>query len=151
MTQLLKSEAEFIKSYHRKPSTKELSELTGIDESDINFLAQFSNKLISVDDFLGGDSENNQVCDVIPDGEPLLDEIVNKEYLYNELEKVLSHLTIREHDIICMLFGIGREPMENKIIGDMFGVGTERIRQIKENALNKLRSRYGDKLKHLLK
>lgn len=151
VTQLLKSEAEFIKSYHRKPSTKELSELTGIDESDINFLAQFSNKLISVDDFLGGDSENNQVCDVIPDGEPLLDEIVNKEYLYNELEKVLSHLTIREHDIICMLFGIGREPMENKIIGDMFGVGTERIRQIKENALNKLRSRYGDKLKHLLK
>lgn len=151
VTQLLKSEAEFIKSYHRKPSTKELSELTGIDESDINFLAQFSNKLISVDDFLGGDSENNQVCDVIPDGEPLLDEIVNKEYLYNELEKVLSHLTIREHDIICMLFGIGREPMENKIIGDMFGVGTERIRQIKENALNKLRNRYGDKLKHLLK
>lgn len=151
VTQLLKSEAEFIKSYHRKPSTKELSELTGIDESDINFLAQFSNKLISVDDFLGGDSENNQVCDVIPDGEPLLDEIVNKEYLYNELEKVLSHLTIREHDIICMLFGIGREPMENKIIGDMFGVGTERIRQIKENALNKLRNRYGDKLKYLLK
>lgn len=149
--QLLKADAEFTKTYHRKPSPKELSEITGIDEVDINYLSQFSNKLISVDDFLGGDSENNQVCDVIPDGEPLLDESINKEYLYNELEKILSQLTIREHDIICMLFGIGREPIENKIIGDMFGVGTERIRQIKEGALKKLRGKFGDKLKYLLK
>ena len=107
--------------------------------------------MISVDDFLGGDSENNQVCDVIPDREPLLDETINKEYLYEQLEKILSKLSIREHDIICLLFGLGREPLENKVIGDLFGVGTERIRQIKENALKKLRSRYGDQIKQLLK
>ena len=123
----------------------------GIDEEDINFLSQFSNKLISVDDFLGGDSENNQVCDVIPDKEPLLDETINKEYLYEQLEKILSKLSIREHDIICLFFGLGREPLENKVIGDLFGVGTERIRQIKENALKKLRNKYGDQIKQLLK
>lgn len=148
--QLLKAESEFIKDHARTPSSQELSELTGIEESDINYLAQFSNKLVSVDDFLGGDSENNQVCDVIPDGEPLLDEGVNKEYLYEELEKILAQLSIREHDILCMLFGIGREPMDNKLIGDMFGVGTERIRQIKEGALKKLRTRFGKKIKSLL-
>ena len=87
--QLLKAEADFAKSNLRNPSPSELSEITGIDEEDIHFLSQFSNKLISVDDFLGGDSENNQVCDVIPDGEPLLDEEVNKEYLYEQLEKIL--------------------------------------------------------------
>ena len=149
--QLLKAEADFAKSNLRNPSPSELSEITGIDEEDINFLSQFSNKLISVDDFLGGDSENNQVCDVIPDREPLLDETINKEYLYEQLEKILSKLSIREHDIICLFFGLGREPLENKVIGDLFGVGTERIRQIKENALKKLRSRYGDQIKQLLK
>ena len=149
--QLLKAEADFAKSNLRNPSPSELSEITGIDEEDINFLSQFSNKLISVDDFLGGDSENNQVCDVIPDREPLLDETINKEYLYEQLEKILSKLSIREHDIICLFFGLGREPLENKVIGDLFGVGTERIRQIKENALKKLRNKYGDQIKQLLK
>ena len=149
--QLLKTEAEFTRDNLRSPTSAELAEITGIDEEDINFLSQFSNKLISVDDFLGGDSENNQVCDVIPDGEPLLDEEVNKEYLYEQLEKILSKLSIREHDIICLLFGLGREPLENKVIGDLFGVGTERIRQIKENALKKLRNKYGDQIKQLLK
>ena len=149
--QLLKAESDFAKSNLRNPSPSELSEITGIDEEDIHFLSQFSNKLISVDDFLGGDPENNQVCDVIPDREPLLDETINKEYLYEQLEKILSKLSIREHDIICLLFGLGREPLENKVIGDLFGVGTERIRQIKENALKKLRSRYGDQIKQLLK
>lgn len=149
--QLLKAEADFVKSNLRNPSPSELSEITGIDEEDIHFLSQFSNKLISVDDFLGGDPENNQVCDVIPDREPLLDETINKEYLHEQLEKILSKLSIREHDIICLLFGLGREPLENKVIGDLFGVGTERIRQIKENALKKLRSRYGDQIKQLLK
>ena len=149
--QLLKAEADFAKSNLRNPSPSELSEITGIDEEDINFLSQFSNKLISVDDFLGGDSENNQVCDVIPDKEPLLDETINKEYLYEQLEKILSKLSIREHDIICLFFGLGREPLENKVIGDLFGVGTERIRQIKENALKKLRNKYGDQIKQLLK
>ena len=149
--QLLKAEADFAKSNLRNPSPSELSEITGIDEEDIHFLSQFSNKLISVDDFLGGDPENNQVCDVIPDREPLLDETINKEYLYEQLEKILSKLSIREHDIICLLFGLGREPLENKVIGDLFGVGTERIRQIKENALKKLRNKYGDQIKQLLK
>ena len=149
--QLLKAESDFAKSNLRNPSPSELSEITGIDEEDIHFLSQFSNKLISVDDFLGGDPENNQVCDIIPDREPLLDETINKEYLYEQLEKILSKLSIREHDIVCLLFGLGREPLENKVIGDLFGVGTERIRQIKENALKKLRSRYGDQIKQLLK
>lgn len=149
--QLVKAEAEFQKTHSRPPSSNELSELTGIDEEDINFLSQFSNKLVSVDDYLGGDSENNQVCDVIPDGEPLIDEEVDEDYMHEELGKILSQLTIREHDILCLLFGIGREPMENKMVADLFGVGTERIRQIKEGALKKLRTQFGERLQLLLK
>lgn len=147
--QLLKVEAEFTKEHSRNPSTSELSHLTGISEEDINYLAQFSNKLISVDDFLGGDSDNNQVCDVIPDGEPLLDEQLDQEYMQRNLKSILEKLPIREHDIICMLFGIGMEPMKNKDIGDMYGIGIERVRQIKESALKRLYNKYGNKIKHL--
>lgn len=148
---LFKASMEFAKTHTRQPSPQELSVITGIDESDINYLAQFSNKLISVDDYLGGDSENNQVSDVLSDGSPTIDERVNREYLYDELEKILSQLSIREHDVICMLFGFGREPMDNKVVSDMYGVGTERVRQIKESALRKLRTRFNTNMVELLK
>lgn len=151
MIQIFKAESEFSKKHSRFPTSTELAELTGLEEDDINYLAQFSNKLVSVDDFLGGDPEHNQLSDILPDGEPLLDEDINKEYLHKELEKYLSQLNIREHDIICMYFGFGRDPMDSKEISNLYGVGTERIRQIKEAALRKLRNRFGSQLKDLLK
>ena len=67
----------------------------------------------------------------------------------NEIHSMLSQLTIREHDLLIMHFGLGMEPVPPKIIASMFGVGTERIRQIKEGALNKLKRRFGNKLKSL--
>ena len=131
-------------------NSEEISEMTDIPREQIDYLAQFSNKLVSVDDFIGGDEENSQVCDVIPDGEDPLDEQVNKIYVAKEIENLLSKLTIREHDLICMLFGIGMAPVNPKIIADMYGVGGERIRQMKEGALAKLRRRFSNQLKNLL-
>lgn len=148
--QLLKASSEFSKVNFRNPSPKELSEITGISEEDINYLAQFSNKLVSLNDFLGDDSDNNQVCDIISNNDPLLDEEVNKSFLQIELQKMLKHLTVREHDVLCLLFGINRAPLDSKLIGDMFGVGSERIRQIKENALKKLKRKFGEKIKRLI-
>jgi RNA polymerase primary sigma factor len=147
---ILDATNEFLQSHDRNPSSEELSEITDIPREQIDYLAQFSNKLVSVDDFIGGDEENSQVCDIIPDGEELLDEQVNKSYVTKELENLLSKLTIREHDLLCMLFGIGMTPVNPKIIADMYGVGGERIRQMKEGALAKLRRRFSNQLKNLL-
>jgi RNA polymerase primary sigma factor len=141
---------KFLQKHHRNPSSEELSELTDIPVEQIDYLAQFSNKLVSVDDFIGGDEDNSQVCDVIPDGEPPLEDIVNKEFLTNELERYLSKLTIREHDLLCMYFGIGIPKVDVKTICDMYGVGGERVRQMKERALDKMRRRFGEKLKNLI-
>lgn len=141
---------KFLKEHHRNPSSIEISELTDIPVEQIDFLAQFSNKLVSVDDFIGGDEENSQVCDIIPDGEPPLEDIVNKNYVISELERMLSSLTIREHDLICMLFGIGMPSVNPKVIAEMYGVGGERIRQMKEAALAKIRRKFGNKIKTLL-
>lgn len=147
---ILDATNKFLQSHDRNPSSEELSEITDIPREQIDYLAQFSNKLVSVNDFIGGDEENSQVCDIIPDGEELLDEQVNKSYVTKELENLLSKLTIREHDLLCMLFGIGMAPVNPKIIADMYGVGGERIRQMKEGALAKLRRRFSNQLKNLL-
>lgn len=147
---ILDATNKFLQTNCRNPSSEEISEITGIPRDQIDYLSQFSNKLVSVDDFIGGDEENSQVYDIIPDGEPLLDEQVNKSYVTKELESLLSKLTVREHDLMCMLFGIGMPSVNPKIIAEMYGVGNERIRQMKEGALAKLRRRFSNQLKNLL-
>lgn len=134
----------------RQPSSEEISELIGIPVEQIDYLSQFFNSSVSVDDFIGGDEENNQMCDIIPDGEPPLEDVVNKEFLYKELKSILSDLTIREHDLLCMYFGIGMPLIHKNVIADMYGIGLERVRQIKESALAKLRKKYGAKLKQMM-
>lgn len=141
---------KFLKEYHRNPSSVEISEITEIPVEQIDFLAQYSNKLVSVDDFIGGDEDNSQVCDIIPDNAPSMEDNINKSYVTNELEKMLDQLTVREHDLICMYFGIGMPSVNPKVISDMYGVGGERIRQMKEAALGKIRRKFGNKLKELL-
>lgn len=149
VNRILDATNQFLQNNNRNPSSEEISELTGIPTEQIDYLAQFSNKLVSVDDFIGGDEDNSQVCDIIPDGEPPLEDKVNKKYVAKEIHHYLDKLTVREHDILIMYFGLGIEPIPHKIIAAMYGVGTERIRQIKEGALNKLQRRFGNKLKAL--
>lgn len=147
---ILNATNKFIQKHSRNPSIEELSELTGIDTFQITFLAQFSNKLLSVDDFIGGDEENTQLCDVIPDNEIPLDEQINRKFVLSNLDKMLETLPSREQDLIRMLYGIGMDAVESRTISDMFGVGRERIRQMKESALKRLKKKFGNTLKTLI-
>lgn len=146
---ILDTTNEYVQKHSRNPSTEELSELTGIDVSQINYLSQFSNKILSVDDYIG-DGEGNQLCDIIPDNEPLLDDQINKKLVLSNLNKMLNILSDREHDLIRMYFGIGMDPVDPDYISTMFGVGRERIRQMKESALGKLKKKFYKQLKGLL-
>ena len=147
---ILDATNEYAQKNSRNPSTEELAEMTGIDPKQINFLAQFSNKVLSVDDFIGDDEEGNQLCDVIPDNEPLLDDQINRKFVLSDLDKMLDALTNREHDLIRMYFGIGMEAVDTTTISNMFGVGKERIRQMKEAALGKLKKKFSHQLAGLL-
>lgn len=143
---ITKATQSFMKKQGRAPSAEEIAEMTGVDEDDIHYLAQFSNKMVAMDEYLGefGDA---QVCETIPDGEPLLDEATDKEFMYKELKILVERLPAREHDIICLLFGINMDPLENHLVADLFGIGVERVRQIKEAALKKLRKTCKKKFK----
>ena len=146
---ILDATNEYLQKYSHNPSVEELSEITGISTSQINFLSQFSNKSLSLDDFIG-DEEGNQLQDVIPDNSPLLDDQVNKNLVLSNLDDMLDALTDREHDLIRMLFGIGMEAVDSTTVSEMFGVGKERIRQMKEAALDKLKKKFYNQLKGLL-
>jgi RNA polymerase primary sigma factor len=63
---------------------------------------------------------------------------------------MLDVLPNREHDLIRMYFGIGMNPVDPDYIADMYGVGRERIRQMKESALGKLKKKFSKQLKGLL-
>ena len=132
---------------HRNPSVAEISEETGIPTEQIDYLSQFSNKLVSIDDFIGGDEDNSQVCDVIPDGEPSLDEALNKTLVAEEILRMINTLPVRERDVLMMYYGIGMAMVNHKLIASMYGVGDERIRQIKEAGLERMKRRFGKKLK----
>ena len=147
---ILDATNKFLQTHSRNPSVEELVELTGVDASQIDFLSQYSNKLLSIDDFIGGDEEGNQLCDVIPDEEIPLDDQINRKFVLEDLDNMLDTLSNREQDLLRMYFGIGMDPVDSKTISEMFGVGKERIRQMKETALRRLKKKFYHQLKGLV-
>ena len=97
---ILDATNKFLQTHSRNPSVEELVELTGVDAAQIDFLSQYSNKLLSIDDFIGGDEEGNQLCDVIPDEEAPLDDQINRKFVLSDLDNMLDTLSKREQDLL---------------------------------------------------
>lgn len=143
-----KASNDFFKEHGRNPSSIELSELTDIPVEHIDYIAQFNSNLLSFEDYVG--DSKLQICEVIPDGELGLDEQLNRSYQKDELLKIMSNLSLRDHDLLCMLYGIGMPPVDVDTICNIFNIGKERIRQMKIGALSKLKRCYSNTLKKLL-
>lgn len=148
--QIVDATNKFIKNNGRNPNTIELHELTNIPTEQIDYLSQFFNKLSSFDEYIGGDEEHNQLGDVIPDKSVNVENEVNEHMVSKEIDGYLSKLTLREHDILLLCYGIGVPQMKVTKIGELFGLGRERVRQIRDKALERLRKRFGQSLFKLL-
>jgi RNA polymerase primary sigma factor len=93
------------------------------------------------------DGEDNSLLDVlVNDDSPMADRSLVNESLSTEIDRALSTLTDREKDILQMFFGIGTQEMTLEEIGDKFGLTRERVRQIKEKAIRRLRQNSRSKL-----
>lgn len=131
--------AEFAGKNERDPSLKELEELTGIQADKINAILNMSSKLISVDSPFK-DEEEGTYIDVIPNqNSPTADAELMKESKESDIVKALSSLGPRSHDIIRMYFGLGTREMTLTEIGEKFGITSERVRQLKEKALDSIK------------
>ncbi|MBP3192239.1 sigma-70 family RNA polymerase sigma factor [Natronogracilivirgula saccharolytica] len=126
--------------YERIPSAAELAESLEMTVSEVSDTLKISGRHLSVDaPFAQG--EDNRLLDVLENEEtPDPDNDLMGESLKVEIERALSKLSKREAEVIRLYFGIGREhSLTLEEIGERFDLTRERVRQIKEKALRKLR------------
>ena len=131
----------------RAPTIEEIADNIELSESQINDIFLYDKDVVSTDDSTG--LEDITVGDTIY-GNDYSDEEIDKDSITEEIGTIISRLGDREQDIIRMFFGISVKELTLEEIGEKFGTTAERIRQIKEDALIKLRNRYSEELKNLL-
>ena len=139
----IKLEQEF----EREPSSDELAEVTDLNMKEINLLLKGSSKHLSFDAPIS-DGEDGTLLDVIQDqegSEP--DNKLMRESLMKEIRRVLGVLSTRDSQIVSCYYGLaGNQPLTLEEIGQKFGLTRERVRQIKERAIRRLRKASSSKV-----
>lgn len=125
----------------RKPSVQEISDRTGVDEDKIAQSMMASGHHVSIDAPFGSDDDDNAMVDVMSSGDDSrTDKDVDHESMALELRAVLGKvLKERERKILCACYGIGETEKGLEEIGDKMGLTRERVRQIREKSITKLR------------
>jgi len=146
LNKINKALSQFEQKNERSPSNEELSEMIDIPQDKISDTLRVSGRHVSVDaPFVEG--EDNSLLDVIPnDDSPMADRGLVNESLSTEIERSLQILTTREREIIKSFFGIGCQEMTLEEIGERLDLTRERVRQIKEKAIRKLKKTSASKL-----
>ena len=133
--------------FERAPSPEEIASSLDIEEDKVNEAQKISGRHVSVDaPFREG--EDGTLLDVLSNGNsPNSDITLMNESLQQEIKRSLSTLTDREKDVIILFFGIGiPHPLSLEEIGEKFGLTRERVRQIKEKGVRRLRHASRSKL-----
>lgn len=139
----------YSKDHDTPPNEKDIEENTGLDSRLIYDYLNINNKPISLEKPIV-DEDGLCLLDIMPnDAEP-----VDKELDMKDLSKItknlLDKLSDRNHDIICMYFGIGVDAKSLENIGNKFGLTSERVRQLIQEILKRLRKRYKSTLMELI-
>ena len=140
LNKINKALSRFEQEHERRPSPDELAEQLNLPVEKVADTMKVQGRHISVDaPFVDG--EDNSLLDVlVNDDSPMADRSLVNESLSREIDRALNTLTEREKEIICMFFGIGEQEKTLEEIGDKFGLTRERVRQIKEKAIRRLRT-----------
>ncbi len=146
LNRINKALSRFEQENERVASPEEIADSLDLPKDKITDTMRVSGRHISVDaPFQEG--EDNSLLDVLEnDDSPNADNTLISESLIKEIERSLATLTGRERDILKMFFGIGVQEMTLEEIGDRLGLTRERVRQIKEKAIRRLRHTSRSKL-----
>ena len=146
LNKISKALSKFEQENERRPSADEIADELGLPVDKIADTLKVQGRHISVDaPFVEG--EDNSLLDILsnPDS-PSADRTLVTESLQKEIERALDTLSDREKMIIKMFFGIGGQEKTLEEIGDTYGLTRERVRQIKEKAIRRLRNNSRSKL-----
>jgi RNA polymerase primary sigma factor len=142
-----KAYSQLEQQFEREPSPEELADVLELDIDEVTSTLGIGGRHISVDTPLS-EGEDNTLIDVMenPNADRAETNIEHTESLKVDIDRSLKTLTERQKEVICFFFGIGVDhPMSLEDIGDRFSLTRERVRQIKDKAITKLRSNSGAK------
>ena len=128
--------------FEREPSAEEIADLLEMDIEEVSATLNISSRHISMDNPMS-EGEDGTLLDVMenPNAEKTDGVLVHNESLKTEIDRSLKTLTERQKEVICFFFGIGVDhPMSLEDIGERFHLTRERVRQIKDKAITKLRA-----------
>jgi RNA polymerase primary sigma factor len=139
LSKISKAFSKLEQEYEREPSPEELADILETTVDKISDTLSNSGRHVSMDaPFVQG--EENTLLDVLENKEPNTDSILIDESLSEEIKRSLSTLTEREREIIVLFFGLGtNHQLSLEEIGEKFNLTRERVRQIKDKALQRLR------------
>ena len=146
LNKINKAFGRFEQENERTPSPEELADMLNLPKEKVSDTLRVSGRHVSVDAPFA-DGEDNNLLDVLVNSDsPNADRGLINESLATEVDRALDTLTDREKDIIKYFFGIGCSEMTLEEIGEKFGLTRERVRQIKEKAIRRLRHSSRSKL-----
>ena len=148
LNKLNKTFSRLEQEFEREPLPEELSEILDLPMDKVKDTMQLSGKHVSVDAPFANGDDNNSLLDVLVNHDsPRADSMLIKESLKREIERSLSTLSEREKEVIKLFFGIDvPHPLTLEEIGAKFDLTRERVRQIKEKAIRRLRHTSRSKL-----
>lgn len=140
MNKISKAFSALEQEFEREPSSEEIADLLDISDFEVSDALQKSIKHLSLDAPFS-EEEENRLLDIIENQEqPSPDNTLINESLRIELNRALSTLSPREAEVVKLYFGLDLEtPLTLEEIGERFHLTRERVRQIKEKALRRLR------------
>jgi RNA polymerase primary sigma factor len=134
--------SELEQKFERPPSAEELAEFLDCSTDEVKQSLAQNGRHISMDaPLVEGDESSSNMYDVLSgEGMPSPENNLTIESLRSDIKRSLLSLTPRESEVICMFYGLdGRPPMSLEEIGDRFDLTRERVRQIKEKAIRRLK------------
>lgn len=136
--------ASFLQEFEREPTHEELADLLGLSAKEVSSLLSGNNRHISMDAPLNDDEESSTLLDVITvDEEMSPDMRLMQDSLKEEIRLGIAFLSPREVDVIASYFGLsGQKERSLEEIAERYDLTRERVRQIKDRALNRLRRSY---------
>ena len=138
-SKLSKAIVSFEQEFERRPSAQELADILDTDLTKVQDALGTNGKKVSVDAPFQ-DDDSNCLIDIMQDeSAPGTDNSMERESLSSDLEAALAVLNDRERTVLKMLFGIGRNEMTAEEVANNMSLTRERVRQIKERALRRLR------------
>ena len=144
LNKINKAYSELEQILERPPSSEEISDLVDIPLEEIEAAAASNSKHLSMDASFTGDEDSGTLYDTMESDEDTQpDKLLMKESLRKEVDRALSILSERESDVLRLYFGINDKENSNltlEEIGSSLGLTRERVRQIKERAITRLKS-----------